>query len=201
MNQFEQGLLKYLSVEQLKQIQSKHIGIAGCGGLGSNAALILARSGFKTFTLLDHDTIDTSNLNRQQYALNDIGKVKCQCLAEKISAINPGAQSITHNIKWDQALRNDPFASCDILLEAFDQAETKSALIDHCHDKVDYIISGNGMAGIGGPPLAITRCGNIIIVGDNTSDTDKNQPPLAPRVTQCAAIMAQQVLELTLNNL
>jgi sulfur carrier protein ThiS adenylyltransferase len=58
MNPFEQGLLRYLTKEQLAIIQKQHIGIGGAGGLGSNVAMILTRSGFKHFQIIDSDIID-----------------------------------------------------------------------------------------------------------------------------------------------
>ena len=69
MNVFEQGLLRYLKPEQLTLIQSKRIGLGGAGGLGSNCAMMLVRSGFKHLEIIDQDVIDASNLNRQQFFL------------------------------------------------------------------------------------------------------------------------------------
>lgn len=80
MNIFEQGLLKYLKPEQLGLIQSKKVGIGGAGGLGSNCAMILVRSGFKNLEIIDHDIIYPSNLNRQQYYSAEVGLPKVQQL-------------------------------------------------------------------------------------------------------------------------
>ena len=101
--------------------------------------------------------------------------------------------------KWEPDLSDDPFLSCDILVEAFDGAETKASFLNYYSDKIPYIVSGNGMAGISGPPLSITQHGNIFIVGDSATDTACGHPPMAPRVTTCAAMMAQAIFELTLN--
>jgi sulfur carrier protein ThiS adenylyltransferase len=200
MNTFEQGLLTYLSKERLETIQSKHIGIAGAGGLGSNAALMLTRCGFRKFTLLDFDTIEPANLNRQQYTLEDIGKLKVHCLVKKINAINPDAVCTALNIRWRPDLQDDPFLSCDILVEAFDQPESKTALLNHYSDKIRHLVSGNGMAGISGPALSIKKCGNIFIVGDEQTEAGRDHPPMAPRVTACAAIMSEIILQLTLDS-
>ena len=70
---FEQGLLKYLKPEQLALIQSRKIGIGGAGGLGSNCAMMLVRTGFKHLEIIDQDLIDPSNLNRQQYFADEVG--------------------------------------------------------------------------------------------------------------------------------
>ena len=72
-NLFKQGLLKHFSAEQLSRIESFTIGIAGAGGLGSNCALNLVRSGFKHFVICDFDVIEPGNLNRQFY-FQEIGR-------------------------------------------------------------------------------------------------------------------------------
>ena len=76
MNKFLKGLKKYLTKDQLQTIQSHRIGIGGAGGLGSNCAMILVRTGFTHIEILDHDIIEASNLNRQQYYINEIDQPK-----------------------------------------------------------------------------------------------------------------------------
>jgi sulfur carrier protein ThiS adenylyltransferase len=147
---------------------------------------------------MDHDAIEASNLNRQQFAIDDIEKNKAACLKEKLTAINPDISCDAFEIKWKKGLSQDPLLSCDILIEAFDQAETKSDFIDHYSDRVKYIVSGNGMGGINGPRIFTRQQGNIFFVGDGTTTTDQNNPPMAPRVTACAAMMAETILNLIL---
>jgi len=67
MNKFEQELIQYLGTENLEKAQDVKIGIAGLGGLGSNCAMNLVRSGFIKFKIADFDKIEYSNLNRQFY--------------------------------------------------------------------------------------------------------------------------------------
>lgn len=198
MNAFEQGLLRYLSVAQLKKIQSCHIGIGGCGGLGSNVAILLTRCGFTTFTIIDYDIIEASNLNRQQYTLQEIAQPKAPTLAKKLAAINPDISCQVYQQEWHPGLTDDPLCLCDVLVEAFDLAETKSAFVDYYSDRVKYLISGNGLAGLNGPPLTVQRCANIFFVGDKSTEADCDHPPMAPRVTQCAALMADVILNLAL---
>src|SRR5476649_2700716 len=99
MNIFEQGLLKYLKPEQLALIQSKKVGIGGAGGLGSNCAMVLVRSGFKNLEIIDQDLIDASNLNRQQYYTSEIGLPKVEMLKKRLLDINPDANILTHQAK------------------------------------------------------------------------------------------------------
>lgn len=70
--------------------ENLHIAIVGCGGTGANVALCLASSGFGSFTLVDCDTVQKSNLNRQfAYDSRDVGKSKVVCLRKKLQQINP----------------------------------------------------------------------------------------------------------------
>ena len=70
----------------LTKIQNKTIGIAGCGGLGSNCAIALARIGIGKLIIVDFDSIDKSNLNRQYYFIDQIGKPKVDALEYNISS-------------------------------------------------------------------------------------------------------------------
>jgi len=199
MNVLEQGLLKYLSEPQLRQIQSVKIGIGGAGGLGSNLAMILTRTGFKQIEILDHDVIEPSNLNRQQYFVDEIGLPKVKILKMRLLAINPDLHVTVHQRKWTVEQGDAFFQGADFIIEAFDQAECKHQFVDFYHTKTRNVISGNGMAGLlEKQPMKIKQIGNIYIVGDHTTDAAKGHPPMAPRVTACASMMAEIVLDLTL---
>ena len=100
MNPFEEGLRRYLKPEQLTKIRSVKIGIGGAGGLGSNAAMILVRGGFKHLEIIDYNVIDASNLNRQQYFIDEIGQPKVAILHRRLLDINTHLQLTAHKIKW-----------------------------------------------------------------------------------------------------
>src|SRR5512133_1850392 len=70
-------------------LQHCSVGIAGCGGLGSNAAVALARAGVGTLIIADHDVVEASNLNRQHYFVQDIGLKKIDALSAHLKNINP----------------------------------------------------------------------------------------------------------------
>ena len=198
-NPFESGLLRYLSLEQLKTIQSQRIGIAGAGGLGSNIAVALVRTGFRNLTILDKDKIDASNLNRQDYTLVEIGKPKVRTLKTRLIAINPDVEVVTHKSEWTPQTADGFFGQCTILVEAFDQAGIKAAFVTWASAHAKYVVSGNGMAGlITKSPMTVKKIGNIYMIGDQTTSITDGNPPLAPRVLQCAAKMAEIVLDLTL---
>ncbi len=201
MNEFEKGLLTYFSPGELQAIQSQRIGIGGAGGLGSNAAIMLTRCGFKYFTIIDYDTIEPSNLNRQQYLLEQIGRKKVECLAEYLRRINPDLSCRTHAEKWVANEDNDLFSGCNIMIEAFDRAHTKAEFVRFYASRAEYVISGNGLAGNNpSSNIPFQKIGNIYIVGDQKTEAGPGAPPLAPRVTACVAKMCEIVLDLSLNS-
>ncbi|MDP8212894.1 MAG: sulfur carrier protein ThiS adenylyltransferase ThiF [Candidatus Zapsychrus exili] len=201
MNQFHEGLLKYLTQEQFDKIQSVNIGIGGAGGLGSNVAIILVRSGFKNIEILDLDTIEPSNLNRQQYFINEIGQNKIDTLKNRLLKINPDLNIKAHHVKWSKNNGENFFKNCEFIIEAFDKTEYKHEFVEYYQDKAPTIITGNGMAGISNEhPILVKKLDNIYFVGDNKTDTNDGHPPMSPRVTMCASMMAEVVLKQTLIN-
>ena len=199
MNRFDQGLLRYLKLEHLEKIHSFKIGIGGAGGLGSNVAVILARSGFNHFEILDQDRIDPSNLNRQQYFLDEVGKVKVEILKKRLLDINPEIRITIHQVHWTPETGDEYFSGCQFIIEAFDIAEWKFRFVEFYQTKAKFLVSGNGMAGLlEKKPLQLKKLGNVYMVGDFSTDSAQGHPPMAPRVTACAAMMAEVVLDLSL---
>ena len=80
LNEFEKALAVYLGEAKLRKIQKVKIGIAGAGGLGSNCAFNLVRSGFKKLKIVDFDVVEHSNLDRQFYFSDQIGIPKIEAL-------------------------------------------------------------------------------------------------------------------------
>lgn len=199
MNVFEQGLLKYLKPRQLSLIQSKRIGIGGAGGLGSNCAMILVRSGFKNLEIIDQDLIDASNLNRQQYYTAEIGLPKVTVLKNRLLDINPDANILIHQTKWDEGNAESFFKGFDYIIEAFDVTDWKYRFVQYYATRFAVIVSGVGMAGLSEKKsMTVKKIGNVYICGDRATDSAQGHPPMAPRVTQCAAMMAEIVLDVSL---
>ena len=199
-NIFRQGLLRYLSQQQLALIESKRISIGGAGGLGSNCAMILVRSGFKNFEIIDQDVIDPSNFNRQQYFSDEVGLPKVDTLKKRLLEINPEPEMQTHQKKWTLENGHLYFKDCDYIVEAFDAVDWKYKFVEYYQETGKPIISGIGMAGLTQKgPMTVKKLGNIWFVGDRETCSHQGHPPMAPRVTQCAAMMAEVVLDLNLN--
>ena len=84
-NIFEKGVSGYFSEDEFSRIKNATIGIAGAGGIGSNSAHCLSRCGFKNFIIADFDFVEETNLNRQMFFANQIGKRKViELLSKKI---------------------------------------------------------------------------------------------------------------------
>ena len=201
MNEFQKGLQKHLSKDQIALIQSFKIGIGGCGGLGSNLATILVRCGFENFEILDRDVIDASNLNRQSYFLSDIGSPKTNTLKRHLLEINPKADITTHQTLWSDKNADQLFKDCDVVAEAFDQAKDKRNFVEFYQKRNKYVVSASGLAGFSIiEKLKIKKMGNIYLVGDQRTEVSNQAPPLAPGVIATSALMAETIVNLVLKN-
>lgn len=187
----------------LEKFQSSRVCIIGLGGLGSNIAVMLARSSIGELLLVDYDRVETSNLNRQYYFLEDIGSYKCEAMKNIIEKINPFVKVDTRNIKIEEDNIEELIKNEKYIVEALDEAESKSMLINKILEKFPdkYIISGSGMAGVGDSNSITTKrfMRNLYICGDGFSDYQEYSGMMAPRVSLCAAHQANTVLELIFN--
>lgn len=188
------------------QIQSKlqqfTVGIAGAGGLGSNCAAALVRSGIGKLIIADFDRVDESNLNRQFYFRDQIGQFKVVALRENLLRINPDLSLEIHQIRLDQKLIQSIYQEVDILIEAFDQADQKEMLLETALDTWPNrpVVLGNGMAGFGRIDLLqIRNSGSLFICGDGAREIGPENPPLAPRVGVVAHMQADKTIEILLS--
>ena len=181
------------------RLKDSTVGIAGLGGLGSNIALLLARSGIGGLVIADDDTVELSNIHRQCYPLESIGMKKTDAVAMEINRVNPFCKVEKHDIRLDEGNLNI-FSDCDIVCEAFDSAENKIMLIEGLSAMGRTVVSGNGMAGKGPANSIITRkVGNgLYICGDGVSDVKEEGSLMPSRVTVCAAHQANAVIRIIL---
>jgi sulfur carrier protein ThiS adenylyltransferase len=185
-------------------LATKTIGIAGCGGLGSNCAVSLARVGIGKLIIADFDIIIVSNLNRQYFFYDQIGQKKAYALRENINRINPSVVVEAHDIKLKSQDIVNIYKDCDVIVEAFDLAEMKQMIIETVLFKMPDkpIVSGVGLAGWGDSnSLKVRRLVNLYICGDETKEVSEDMPPLAPRVGIVANMEANVVMEILLNSL
>ena len=181
-----------------KKIGNKTVGIIGAGGIGSNAAVALARSGVGKLIIADFDTIQLTNLNRQYYFINQVEMKKVIALKKNLELINPFIRYEIYDTKITKSnLRI--FSAVDILIEAVDFAETKAKILSAWQTQFSDkpIILSSGIAGIGKNDMI--HCKKIddftFICGDEKTSVD-DFPPYAPKVAVVANMMANLALEL-----
>ena len=179
----------------ISPLTDKTVGIAGAGGLGSNIATFLARSGVGRIIIADYDRVEFSNLNRQVYNLNHLGLFKVDAISEVISAINPEIEVIGFTEKLDEVNIPRIFSGCDVVCEAFDDPTEKAMLVETVSAMGIPLVCGSGMAGIGDGEMKVRKLSDSIYVcGDGESDLSEGV--LAPRVAACAGVMANKVLQI-----
>lgn len=192
-------LTKFFTSAEVAKLVGMHIGIAGVGGLGSNVAMMLARSGLKKFTIVDMDKVDCSNLNRQHYFHEHIGLSKVDALESQLKGLCSHIEIIKHFDMLTPENIFEVFESVDIMVEALDDAIMKRCLVEAALEANIFVVSASGIAGYGGLPMQKKILTNkLILIGDFTTDVNM-KPPLAPRVMQAAAMQADAVLELILS--
>ena len=203
MNVFEKALLNYYSKEELRTIQRIKIGIAGAGGLGSNCALNLVRSGFKKFYIYDYDKVEINNLNRQFYFLDQVGMDKTAALKENLIKINPELEINTKKIMITDKNILKLFEKCDVVVEAFDNAEYKRMIAERYIKSNKLFVSASGLAGIGNSNNIIIKKINdkFYLIGDFNSEVSDTLKPYSPRVSVAAAKQADVILNYIKNKM
>lgn len=197
----EEDLLKRNVKGISKKLKKAKVCILGLGGLGSNVATLLARSGIGYLKLVDFDIVEASNLNRQQYRISHIGMKKTEAIKTIIKEINPFVEIEVLNKKVDRENILSIVGDVEIVVEAFDVAETKAMAIEELLINGNKIlVSASGMAGLGSANEIITRKirDNFYLVGDNYSDYEEYSGIMSTRVMICAAHQANVVLRLIL---
>ena len=197
----EEDLLKRNVKGISEKLKEAKVCILGLGGLGSNVAVLLARSGIGYLKLVDFDIVEASNLNRQQYRISHIGIKKTEAMKSIIKEINPFVETEVLDIKIDRKNIYSTVGDIEIVVEAFDRAETKAMTLEELlTDKNKIVVSASGMAGLGSANEIVTRKikDNFYLIGDNYSDYEEYSGIMSTRVMICAAHQANVVLRLIL---
>ena len=101
-----------------KSFESATVAICGLGGLGSHIAFALARAGIGKLILIDFDSVDVTNLHRQQYKATQIGMNKTEALKENLSEIAPYAAITTHSVRISEDNAEELLKNADVICEA-----------------------------------------------------------------------------------
>ena len=184
------------------RLAGKSAAILGCGGLGSNCASMLLRAGVRALTLVDFDTVESDNLNRQLFFADQLGIPKVEALAQTLRRIDPDVQLrvVNHCITADSVAQ--VVAGADVVIEAVDGAATKAMILTVCgRDHPDIpVVAASGLAGhASANDIETVRLADKLwVVGDLRSDVRDGHVLLASRVMVAAAHQAHAAIRVLL---
>lgn len=126
-------LLDEIGIEGQTKISNAHVLMIGAGGLGSACAPYLAAAGVGTMTLVDHDTVDLTNLQRQiMHNHQSVGKPKVESGSQMLKGLNPGIKIKTIQQKADDALLAQLASQADVVIDCTDNFKTRHAVNRAC---------------------------------------------------------------------
>ena len=160
MTEFDQrfgGISRLYGLQETDIIRNAHICVIGIGGVGSWAVEALARSGIGKLTIIDHDDIAASNMNRQIHSLsNTLEQSKVETMAERIRLINPQCDcQVIDDFITDNNLEKYLSKEYNYVIDAIDSIKFKTAIIYYCKRNKIPIITTGGAGGLI-DPTAIT---------------------------------------------
>ena len=201
--QWYRALCERHSEDIQRKFTSATVAICGLGGLGSNIAVALARAGVGKLVLVDFDKVDITNLHRQQYKAEQIGRFKTEALAENLKEISPYTEIVLHTVKLTEENTVDLLEDADIICEAFDDAECKAQLVNTVLERMPhkYVVAASGMAGLSSANTIRTRkvTSKFYLCGDEISDVRDGLGLVSSRVMLCASHQAHMVLRILAN--
>ncbi len=187
--------------EIARKLSEASVGIAGAGGLGSNIAMALARSGVGHIVIVDFDKVETSNLNRQYFFQDQVGEFKVEALRDNIErAVNTCHVEIMKK-KLEKGSMHEPFEEVDVVVEALDAAGTKADLIEDILNRLPGkpLVAASGVAGVGGSErIELKRHGDLYLVQDDRALSSDEDVLLSPKVGLFAHFQANIVLDILL---
>ena len=141
-----QILLEGWDIDAQEKLKLANILIVGCGGIGCSSAELLARAGVGQITLIDADTVEMSNLQRQiAYVAEDIGFYKAEVLAKRLKRINPHIRVLVETSKLDQNNAQQLIASQDLVLDGCDNFTTRYLVNQICKQANVPLISASAI--------------------------------------------------------
>lgn len=186
----------YLTPAERAVLEKVRIGVAGAGGLGSNCAMHLVRSGIRHLVVADFDVVGESNLNRQFFFRDQLGMKKVDALKANLLRIDPEADVQAVDVRLDAASTRELFEDCDIVVEAFDAVEAKTMILSTLMPLGMRLVTASGLAGWGkSNAMRVRKMGaNVVVVGDGETGVATDVAPASPRVGIAAAMEANAVV-------
>ena len=176
-------LLNELGIDGQEKLLASHALVIGAGGLGSPVSLYLGSAGVGHITVVDHDQVDATNLQRQiAHTLDRVGQDKAQSVRTAIAQINPDVRVTPITQRADAALLNTLVAQADVVIDCCDNFETRHAVNRACVQHGKPLVSG----------AAIRMDGQVSVFDSTQSDAPCYAcifpPEQAPEETRCATM-------------
>jgi molybdopterin/thiamine biosynthesis adenylyltransferase len=176
-------LLNELGIDGQEKLLASHALVIGAGGLGSPVSLYLGSAGVGHITVVDHDQVDATNLQRQiAHTLDRVGQDKADSVRTAIAQINPDVRVTPITQRADAALLNTLVAQADVVIDCCDNFETRHAVNRACVQHGKPLVSG----------AAIRMDGQVSVFDSTQSDAPCYAcifpPEQAPEETRCATM-------------
>ena len=157
-------LLDEIGIEGQEKLLASHVLIIGAGGLGSPVALYLGAAGVGRITLVDHDRVDATNLQRQiAHTLDRIGEFKADSVVKAVAALNPDVKVIPVTELANDSLLDRLVGEVDLVLDCTDNFATRHAINRACVKHAKPLVSGaairfDGQVSVYDPRSAASPC-------------------------------------------
>ena len=183
-----------------QQFARSRVVICGLGGLGSRVAELLTRAGVGYLRLVDFDKLEPTNLNRQFYFQDQLGKYKADALAENLRRISPYTELELHKEKVTENNLPALLKGVDVIVEAFDAPAAKALLVNGARETSPSVplVAASGMAGLAsGNSMEVRSISPFFyLCGDGKTGIEAGDGLYGARVGICAAQEALVVLQL-----
>jgi molybdopterin-synthase adenylyltransferase len=197
-------LLDDIGIEGQRRILQSRVLIIGAGGLGSPAAMYLACSGVGSITLVDDDTVDLTNLQRQiMHSTASIGQAKVLSAQSTLAQLNPAVQVQALQTRADALLLRTLVAGADVVLDCCDNFQTRQAINAACVQQLVPLVSGaaigmDGQIAVYDPRDANAPCYACVFAPDAPPEEARcaTMGVLAPLVGVIGAMQALEALKL-----
>ena len=194
------ALIERQGAARQEKFSRGRVAICGLGGLGSRVAELLTRAGVGYLRLIDFDRLEATNLNRQWYFMEQLGRYKAEALADNLRRITPYAELDVHTVRITEDNLASLLADVDVIVEAFDNATCKAMLVNGVREQFPrcHLVAASGMAGFASAnAMRVRRLSeNFYLCGDGRSAADAGDGLYGARVNICSAQEALVVLQL-----
>jgi molybdopterin/thiamine biosynthesis adenylyltransferase len=197
-------LLNEIGVEGQELIKAAHVLVIGAGGLGSPVALYLGSAGIGQITVVDDDTVDMTNLQRQvAHTVARVGSPKVDSIKAAVAQLNPGVKVTGIQQRADAPMLNDLVPKADVVVDCCDNFSTRHAINAACVTHKKPIVSGaairfDGQLSVYDSRDAASPCYACIFPADATFEETRcaTMGVFAPLVGMVGTMQAAETLKL-----